>query len=717
MEQNCKTDMLTGHYLGGRSFGPLLIAGTIFASIFSGYTVIGVPNESYRRGFYGFRWLTSSPYINYGFICTGVRLRKASLVRNYSTSVDFITDRFRSQLLRYTILAIQVMGSIIYVAAQVNALQSTFNSMFGIPIASAWPVICIFTIILAFEWAGGLAAVAMSDSIQGLVMVVSFCCIPFVILKNYGGWHNLDPITYAKPEFYQTPSKEDQWSFWQFSLINVCFFSLPHLVRAIERFLAAMMILTIRHLEDATIVRSPRPFFSKVGPWLASLPGVFIGTVGVQMLYDAGVENPPSPFTAIIEQLLSWGGFPEVVGIIALTASLAAIMSTADSLIIAISQLITVEVIWPLKPDASQSQLTWLARGSSFVAVVIALVTGILWKSGVSALTAINFPVVMQAVPAYINGLYGSTETQRLHPWSLAMGASAGIIYTFSFFFGYIFHNTEAKPVDTGITGVLLNVFVSVLAEFLVFDRSKFMQLVTRKKIKSDDDEKSPSIPVQTPVWDVPNTKRFGESNLTVSLLNAMMEGFPEPIRSPAYNAMFLLSVSIITPLIAEGQPVISEATNEWVSLPPTVLGIPWWFFKQILLSILPYAALLKIIWDMPNEYPFNEEKIDSSGMDPALLELTAQEMNFRSSYDAPNESIARRRSTLSSKLEAIGISKSQLDNAKTLREEHALEYIPKEQRLSSIIKQEAIEASGVAVKDESKEPQEMLQLKNFQPQ
>lgn len=36
---------------------------------------------------------------------------------------------------------------------------------------------------------------------------------------------------------------------------------------------------------------------------------------------------------------------------------------------------------------------------------------------------------------------------------------------------------------------------------------------------------------------------------------------------------------------------------------------------KQILLSILPYAALLKIIWDMPNEYPFNEEKIDSSGM------------------------------------------------------------------------------------------------------
>lgn len=160
-----------------------------------------------------------------------------------------------------------------------------------------------------------------------------------------------------------------------------------------------------------------------MGPWLTSLVGVFIGTIGVQMLFDAGVENPPSPFTAIIEQLISWGGFPEVVGVIALTASLAAIMSTADSLIIAISQIITVEVIWPMKPNASQSQLTWLARFSSFLAVVIALVIGILWKDGVNALVPINTGVLVQAVPAYLNGLYGTAETQRLHPWSLAIGA------------------------------------------------------------------------------------------------------------------------------------------------------------------------------------------------------------------------------------------------------------------------------------------------------
>ena len=72
---------------------------------------------------------------------------------------------------------------------------------------------------------------------------------------------------------------------------------------------------------------------------------------------------------------------------IALTASLAAIMSTADSLIIAISQLVAVEVIWPWRPHATQNQMAWAGRYTSLVSVIMGLIIGILWKGGVSALT------------------------------------------------------------------------------------------------------------------------------------------------------------------------------------------------------------------------------------------------------------------------------------------------------------------------------------------
>ena len=41
MEHDGLSDKLSSHYLGGQSFGPLLTMGTVFASLFSGYTVVG----------------------------------------------------------------------------------------------------------------------------------------------------------------------------------------------------------------------------------------------------------------------------------------------------------------------------------------------------------------------------------------------------------------------------------------------------------------------------------------------------------------------------------------------------------------------------------------------------------------------------------------------------------------------------------------------------
>ena len=79
-------------------------------------------------------------------------------------------------------------------------------------------------------------------------------------------------------------------------------------------------------------------------------------------------------------------------------AHLPAIMSTADSLIIAISQLVTVEVVWPYNPSASHKRLAWIGRLVSLFSVIISLLIGIFWKGGVSAMTAINFPIMIQAV-------------------------------------------------------------------------------------------------------------------------------------------------------------------------------------------------------------------------------------------------------------------------------------------------------------------------------
>jgi Na+/proline symporter len=78
--------------------------------------------------------------------------------------------------------------------------------------------------------------------------------------------------------------------------------------------------------------------------------------------------TPVNPFPAILEQVMLLGGFAKVVGVLAFTASLAAITSTADSLIIAISQLVTARRM--LSIHSNQQQLvfklrTWIGRSVS----------------------------------------------------------------------------------------------------------------------------------------------------------------------------------------------------------------------------------------------------------------------------------------------------------------------------------------------------------------
>lgn len=243
---------LSAHYLGGRDFDWLVTAGTLFASLFSGYTVVGVPNDAFRNGFFISWWIPSLMSVVAGCYGTGLRLRKMSVVRDHQSPVDFITDRFQSQVLRYTVVFLQVFPALLYLTAQVLAVKSTFNAIFGLEPENPYGVVVIMMIVLIFEWIGGLSSVALTDSIQSVVMCISFLVIPAVMKRHFGGWAELDLSEYPRPEFYQTFSKEEQWSFWQvsmhgryfdlefgsspmtllqLSLINFSFFTLPHFIQ------------------------------------------------------------------------------------------------------------------------------------------------------------------------------------------------------------------------------------------------------------------------------------------------------------------------------------------------------------------------------------------------------------------------------------------------------------------------------------------------------
>lgn len=647
MKHENVSDQLDSHYLGGRSFGPLLTAGTLFASMFSGYTVIGVPNDAFYAGFFAIIWLPSFTSVCIGFFGTGIRLRRTAQLRNHQSPVDFVTDRYQSQVLRYVIFLLQLMPTVIYLSVQVYSIKTTFNSIFNLDPDATYPVLVIMGLILLFEWVGGLSSVALTDSIQGFIMVAAFIIIPCVIYRNFGGWTDFDPETFPRPYFYPTPSVPLQWYAWQFALLNFSFFTLPHLIQRIyaardhKSLKAGFGILTI-------------------GPWFTTFVGVFIGTVGVVMLTndDGTVEATTNPFASILDKILNLGGFAKGAAIITITASLAAIMSTADSLIIAISQLITGEIIYPLQPQLSSIHISWIGKLVSLVAVSLAIALGLLWSDGITEMGNIQFSLSSQAVPAFMFGLYSTNKKRDAHPWILSIGAVAGSITVVSLYFGYIKAVEAPRQVNVGITGFLVNMTVIFLLEIgrrllggaAATEETPHAQTIGEEQVQI--------LFPGRPTWDIPSLSKFGSTCLSPKLIWDSMEGINEPLANPYWCLLMFVLQSITAPWSAASEPPYNPSEESVFLYPPaTINGLPWWFFKAVILNAVCSLVLLVGVYNSPNYLPgemnvMEEEGVQDFGMemarnekgnntDSSSLHITSNGLEHKGVNDTKTDAIA----------------------------------------------------------------------------
>lgn len=100
------------------------------------------------------RWINYHPFFVYVFAGIAPRLRKISMVRNHQTPVDFITDFYRSQLLRYTMAFCQVLAQFIWMCSNVVATKNAFNGAFGTDPDYPWITVGIVVSLSRFVASG-----------------------------------------------------------------------------------------------------------------------------------------------------------------------------------------------------------------------------------------------------------------------------------------------------------------------------------------------------------------------------------------------------------------------------------------------------------------------------------------------------------------------------------------------------------------------------------
>ena len=174
---------IEGYYVAGKQLPAWVIAFSSNATGESAWLLLGLTGMSYLVGFHAL-WIVMGEVL-------GVTLAWVVVARPFKketdrfasiTIPDYLEDRFedRAHVLRILSVIIIFSMAAFYIAAQLTASGKAFESFLGTSYEAG--VLIGTAIVLYYTTVGGLRAVAYSDLLQGILMVLCLIALPIICL-------------------------------------------------------------------------------------------------------------------------------------------------------------------------------------------------------------------------------------------------------------------------------------------------------------------------------------------------------------------------------------------------------------------------------------------------------------------------------------------------------------------------------------------------------
>ncbi|MCA1733808.1 MAG: sodium/proline symporter, partial [Acidobacteria bacterium] len=176
-------------YLGGRKLGPWVAALSASASSSSAWTLLGVSGAAYAWGLSAL-WLFPATLMGFiiNWFWVAPRLMPMSRESRSLTLTEFLAGDAKHPLyptiMRFSSVAI-LFSFMFYIASQFQAAGHAFASSFGLPAATSIAIGA--AIIVVYTLLGGFWAVSVTDTLQGMLMVIAAIFLPLLALVHAGG--------------------------------------------------------------------------------------------------------------------------------------------------------------------------------------------------------------------------------------------------------------------------------------------------------------------------------------------------------------------------------------------------------------------------------------------------------------------------------------------------------------------------------------------------
>ncbi len=353
---------LEGYYVAGKRLPSWVIAFSSNATGESAWLLLGLTGMGYAVGVHAF-WVILGEVLGVAAAWVFVARPFKAYTDLYDaiTVPDYLTARFRDTSHAFRIVSAVIILSMVafYVAAQLTASGKAFDSFLGTGYtAGVWIGAAI---VLYYTTVGGFKAVAYSDLLQGVLMLGCLVTLPLVAIPAAGGWSAMFGVLESTDPALVRPmgafglSVAGVASAAGFVAIGLAFLGSPQLL---TRFMAAR--------DQKQIVDG--------GLWaVLCVIGFDVGAVFAGMAGRVIFPALGDPETVLPELAASL--FPAFFTGIFLVVVLAAMMSTADSLLILASSAVVRDVVQKtLGSTASESSLARLGKGVTVLLGLAALI-------------------------------------------------------------------------------------------------------------------------------------------------------------------------------------------------------------------------------------------------------------------------------------------------------------------------------------------------------
>ena len=168
----------------GRSLPLYVVTATVFATWFGSETVLGIPATFLKEGLGG---VVADPFgASLCLIIVGLFFARPLYRMNLLTIGDFYRNKYGRIVEVLTSLAI-VISYLGWVGAQISALGLVFNVVSGGAITETWGKIIGASTVMIYTIYGGMWAVAITDFIQMIIIVVGMLYIGVEVSGQAGG--------------------------------------------------------------------------------------------------------------------------------------------------------------------------------------------------------------------------------------------------------------------------------------------------------------------------------------------------------------------------------------------------------------------------------------------------------------------------------------------------------------------------------------------------